>query len=279
MSQQEAYVRLFDHWNGPTPSPFFIDALVELMRLVEADRGHGRHAKGRNSEQKFGLHLPRGPIRGNLARLRYDLPGVGIFGEGWIGASAKARRERFAMPKLRDGAVLLRATGINTVACTSAGGTAQFAASFTTHDRMDDSEYLLINYLSHLLGNLGFIPHGELVLVTERIPCAHCFRVIQAFAAVHPAIQCGIAYLYETRGRSPASLLAPEVPGNVSLYKVSLNAGGVDAVRIRPETPDHFIAPRVLEQMEAADMSAHVSARAPAALTLSGPRRRRDGQD
>ena len=132
-----------------------------------------------------------------------------------------------------------------------------FPPFFKTTGRRHDSEYLLFNYLDNFLQYVPTSIGGEIVLVSERVPCFSCSNVIFRFAKKYCNLKISVIYFYETEGRDPRSLVEL-FSCDVRLYKFAMSAKGADGIQILPSTPHMLINGKVLEQAEEADFSAHI---------------------
>lgn len=251
-------------------SQFFIDFLLKLGNELRQQRAPGEHEKFKNIPPIDMLHRAIS-MHGNLAKLAYLQDGK-VFGTTWLGASTSIKAQASANSEFaRVPFVVLRPsrTGKSIVAETT-DGEITFTPKIKSQFRRHDSEYLLINFLEYL-GDKGEVPisGGELLVVSELIPCDYCLNVLITFAKTHHDVTCTVAYMFETKGRSPRVLVNRGLPDNLALFKMSIVGLGAEATQITRDTPEYDISERVLEQGEAIDSSSHVSMRAVPIASLS----------
>lgn len=264
-------LRLFDSDLNQRVSQTFVDSVLILGQMLHKDRNPGEHNGFKHIEQTSLLHIAKG-LDGNLGRMAFT-----------IGDSLELRGLDSIAPSTKVAVrsmVNSEALGANTtIICPTRKSTKiriirnrkeelVFSPFFSSKKRRHDSEYLLMNYLGLQLESYPEDIYGEVILMTERIPCEHCFSVIREFAKKRQQFICNVVFLYETEGRNPASLITIDLPVNVRLYKAALALKGADVTRIEKSAPRHALNSRVLEQAERMDSSAHVSSRAIAAITI-----------
>ncbi|MEW6021789.1 MAG: deaminase domain-containing protein [Pseudomonadota bacterium] len=257
------HLRLHGLDNQFPVSGFFVDMLLFLGEQICKDRNPGEHYKYKHAAQTEGLHIANN-LGGNLGRLAFSTLDGDVHGLGWVAPSTKAAvRIVKNASAYEDRTVVLLPTNNRKnrhIKATNNGNVKIFKPFFASNRRTHDSEYLLLNYLDHFLENNSTDIGGEVVLVTERVPCANCTGIISSFSQKFKNISLNIVYFYETNSRDATSLLCA-IQGNVRVYKASMSARGADATQILETTPSHRIHEVVLEQSEEMDSSAHVNSR------------------
>jgi hypothetical protein len=270
-SQQS--LRLFDGDITRSVTQTFADAVLILGRQLQKERDPGEHNKFKHVSQTELLHIAEG-LEGNLGRMAFTVgDSCDMKGLDCVAPSTRAAVQSFVnSDALGDNKIVLCPTRKSKKIRLIRRRTNEFIFPplFPAKERTHDSEYLLINYLGlqlQLQRQQEDI-EGEVILVTERIPCEHCFGVILQFAKKYPRFICNVVYFYETEERDPTSLITPDLPANLCLYKAAMSLRGADVTRITEHTPSHVISSRVLEQAESIDSSAHVSGRAIASVAI-----------
>jgi hypothetical protein len=276
----EPSVRIFDPDLAASVSQAFIDAVMVLGRQVHKDRPPGMHYAYKHIKQTDLLHIAHGlNDKGNLGRMAFTIGSSPVLqGVKCIAPSTRGLDQALAHAHARaDGTIVLSRKGKGKkIQVTQGGATHRIVEpTFDAGARRHDSEYLLLNYLGSMLQHYPDDIEGELILLTERIPCKYCFAVIQQFVAKYRRFRCNVVYFYETAGRDPASLIHPGLPANIRIYKGAMRLTGADLVRIRTNKPHHALSDRVLEHAESMDTSAHVSGRAIATAVIPLGRARR----
>lgn len=106
------------------------------------------------------------------------------------------------------------------------------------YDRVHDSERILLNVIHSLIVNKDFI-FDRVILLTERIPCVSCTKVIIDFLTQHD-VKLILAYCYSSgrawSGRGYESFseqlkTAPDILGRLSVkHIIELRGGVIDVI-------------------------------------------------
>ncbi|MEM8511657.1 hypothetical protein RCH14_000948 [Massilia sp. MP_M2] len=260
-------VNIYDPDLTTTVSQAFVDAVILLGGQVHADRPPGMHNSSRNISQTDLLHIAHCLTDiGNLGRMAFTLGGLPpLLGLECIAPSFKALPHALKDALARaDGTIILSWHEIDGDIRLTRDGIVypNLKPTFDAGGRRHDSEFLLLNLLAQILPHYGNNIEGELILLTERIPCKYCFEVLRQFAATYRRFRCNVVYFYETFKRNPASLINPNLPANIRLYKGAMHKTGADLTRIGSDTPHHALSDHVRKMAESMDASAHVFGRA-----------------
>jgi hypothetical protein len=253
-------VRIFFGGEGSRQhhTQFLIDSLVKLGKDLRSQRNPAEHEALKNSPQTNLQHLANG-MTGNLARLAYkDRSGLTWLTD-WTGPSHRMKVQASAHTVAAGGeGVVLRPSEDKTSIVVEGRFQLTFKKLLGNGKRTHDSEYLLLNLLHYMSMNVAPINGGELVLVTELIPCEHCESLIRVFCSTHNHVDVSVAYMFETKDRRPKTLVQNALPTNLAFYKLAIHGTGASAVQITESTTMHALTDHVLEQGEDHDFSSHV---------------------
>ena len=247
---------------------FLVDSLIQLGRNLRDQRNPAEHEVLKNAPQVDLQHRAVDMI-GNLARLAYQERSGETWLTDWTGPSHKVKVRASAHAVAGGGAsVVLRPSEDKAWIVVEGERPLTFSRLLGSAKRNHDSEYLLLNLLHYVSLNGSPLNAGELVLVTELIPCRHCELVIREFCCLHPDVDVSVAFMFETKDRWPNALVNTTLPSNLAFYKLAIHGTGASAVQITSTTPVHALADRVLEQGEDHDFSSHVLGHAVAEVRI-----------
>jgi hypothetical protein len=178
---------------------------------------------------------------GNLGGISFHTDGVS-YGEGLLAASAsiKYHLEDYLMAQGIQ-LVMINATKDGELFVTPEGQPTEIHRPRyeVKKGRTHDSEYILLHALDAFLQGSGK-SKGKLYLLTERIPCASCTRVIRWFCGQYKDIQVAVYYLHNTARKTKVDGQPETILRNaddfyrecalpqVELSWVALNADTVD---------------------------------------------------
>lgn len=266
----EERLRMFDGGTGSRQihTQFLVDSLIRLGRDLRGQRNPAEHEVLKNAPQVDLQHRATDMI-GNLARLAYQ-DGSGVtWRTDWTGPSPRMKVQASAHANAAGGAsVVLRPSMDKASIVVEGEWPMTFARLLGSGKRSHDSEYLLLNLLHYVSLNGSPLNAGELVLVTELIPCRRCEHVIRDFSGKHKDVNVSVAFMFETKDRRPSALIRTALPINLAFYKLSIHGTGASAVQITSATPSHALKDRVLGQGEDHDFSSHVLGHAVAAARI-----------
>lgn len=186
--------------NNPR-SDFETQAVIKLMNRMLELREPGDH-EGLGSEGNGDSVPVASELFGNLGNLVF-LHGGTAYGEGWIASSLKSKYELADyFKRIEVKPVQLSATKCGTPFWKSLDDPDSvhiFQPRYKTAiKKSHDSEYLLINFLAEAMSEMK-VNEGTLYLLTERIPCAHCTRVIKQFKEDFSRVEVCVMYFLNTQ--------------------------------------------------------------------------------
>lgn len=234
--------------------PYYLEHLVDCVnrmlhfRDVGAHLAHNRANSGASTLDKGNNRI----IEGNIACLVLT-SGLQSYGVEWVGASFNLKEYLKELLKSDGGYLLIEPQGKCIHSHIKTGDKNSKIPPFSPlfpameDDRTHDSEYLLLNFLGHAIGNNCVPATGRLSLITERIPCESCTAVICQFLKTFCDITLDVFYLYDTHDRYPASFLNSVSAYDVQLFKVAFHTV-VDLVKVH-ENPRVTLKPRAREQV------------------------------
>lgn len=185
-------------------------------------------------------------IDGNIGCLILT-SGENSYGVEWVAASFKANAYLKEVRAAESSYVLIEPTDKNLICChiNVKKKIAEFSPLFPARhmSRTHDCEYLLLNFLGHLI-ILGQVPNsGRLSLITERIPCESCAGIMCDFADRFRGITLDLFYMHDTTERQPESFFSDIGKRDIRLIKVAYRIV-VDLVEVteNPRLTVHSIA-------------------------------------
>lgn len=186
--------------------PYYLNHLITILSRLIMIRDESKilvqneiNISNFNSNKKINI------LKGNLGVMSFSHDDKTFYGLNTLSGSFKIQssiadslslvnKETINLTSDKDGNIIIEKS-INNIKSSF-----RFQKIFNSK-REHDSEYLLLNYITKIIQQSS-IENGNLLLITERIPCKSCQDIILQFSERYPKINIQIVFLHSS-GSNP----------------------------------------------------------------------------